>query len=288
VIERFRCREDRTIISLSQPLPQTDCWTGTADPSTVRIAVRERAAAGDDAGGHGVRGVRPVEQYWFLKQCRLLERLPIAGLQRLEARSRYRQWPAGSTVYLPDDNADAVLLLVAGRIKLCHLTPDGKESILALIEPGELFGELCLIGATKREEQAVASILSTVVLIPRAVMESLMGEYAELTLGITRLLGLRRQRIERRLKHLLFRSSRDRLIHLLLELAESHGARSPTGVEIRLKLSHQDLAGIIGSTRETVTNTLGELQTQGLVKLGRQQVTLLDVTRLAAATDTGD
>jgi CRP/FNR family transcriptional regulator, cyclic AMP receptor protein len=234
------------------------------------------------------QGVNMAGEYWFLKRCRLLERLPVAELQRLETCCRSRQFPAGTSIYLPEDHADAVLLLVAGRIKLCHVTPDGKESILALIEPGELFGELCLIGETRRDESAIAAVASTVVLIPRAALEALMNTYTELTLGVTRLLGLRRLRIERRLKHLLFRSNRDRLIHLLLELAESHGTRAGSTVEIRLKLSHQDLASIIGSSRETVTNTLGELQLQRLVKLGRQRVSLLDIDRLIAAANSSD
>ena len=226
------------------------------------------------------------EKHWYLKNCRLLSRLPQAALEDLEVRSRSSRFKAGEVIYIPIDRADAVLILVSGQVKLCHATPDGKESILAFIEPGEMFGEMSLIGADSREELAIATCISTIVLVPRDAFQSLMNEHAQLALGITQLLGFRRLRIERRLKSLLFRSSRDRLAKLLIELAQEHGNPTSLGVEIRLKLSHQDLASIIGSTRETVTHSLGQLQAEGLVLLGRQRVTVCSIERLTAAVDT--
>lgn len=232
-------------------------------------------------------GSRPKvsEKHWYLKNCRLLSRLPQAELEELERHSRSGRFKAGEVIYIPLDRADAVLILVSGQVKLCHVTPDGKESILAFIEPGELFGEMSLVGANSREELAIAICPSTIVIVPGAAIEAMMNKHAQLALGVTQLLGFRRMRIERRLKSLLFRSSRDRLVQLLLELAQEHGAKSAEGIEIRLKLSHQDLANIIGSTRETVTNTLGQLQAEGLVLLGRQRVTVCSLERLLATAD---
>jgi CRP/FNR family cyclic AMP-dependent transcriptional regulator len=224
-----------------------------------------------------------VQQHWYLKNCRLLERLPANELQNLESDCKSRRLATGEVIYLPLDRADAVLALISGQVKLCHVTPDGKESILAFIEPGEIFGELCLLDTTDREELAISTQVSTIVLIPRNVMQELMGRHAELALGLTRLLGLRRLRIERRLKSLLFRSNRDRLLQLLLELVTDYAKNTPTGLEIRIKLSHQDVASLIGSTRETVTTALGELQTEGIVKLGRQRITICSKERLIQA-----
>jgi CRP/FNR family cyclic AMP-dependent transcriptional regulator len=225
------------------------------------------------------------EKHWYLKNCSLLNRLPSGALADLERRSRSGRFKAGEVIYIPADKADAVLILVSGQVKLCHMTPAGKESILAFIEPGEMFGEMSLVGAESREELAIAVAASTLVLVPRTAMQSLMNEHSQLAVGITQLLGFRRLRIERRLKSLLFRSSRDRLLQLLVELAQTHGDPSPQGTEIRLKLSHQDLANIIGSTRETVTHTLGQLQAEGLVRLGRQRVIVCSVDELLKACD---
>lgn len=220
------------------------------------------------------------DKLWYLKQCLLFERLPAKEVAWLESCARHQRFATGGVVYLPAAEADAVLALVAGRVKICHSTPEGKESILAFIEPGEVFGELCLVDDAVREELAIAARASVVVLIPRTALLAVIERCPALALSISGLLGLRRRRLERRLKYLLFRSTRDRLVHLLLDLAGTERAGSADSPPPRLSLSHQDLAGLIGSTRETVSGTLGDLQSEGLVRLGRQNIHLLDVPSL--------
>ncbi|MFT7641660.1 MAG: CRP/FNR family cyclic AMP-dependent transcriptional regulator [Pirellulaceae bacterium] len=186
------------------------------------------------------------------------------------------------------DLANSVFFLVNGRAKICNLTPDGKQSILAFINPGELFGELALLGEDQRDEYAETIDASTVVMIPDIEMERLMEEFPRVSLGITKIIGMRRKRIERRLRNLLFLSNRERLTHLLLELAEEYGKRTSEGVELGVKLSHQELANVIGSTRETVTVVLGELQAGGLVKVGRRRIVLLNTKSLAMSVHRND
>ena len=221
------------------------------------------------------------ERLWYLKRCDLFQRLGQEQLSALESRCRVRKFPRATPVYLPADHADSVLLLAEGRVKIGSFTEDGKQTILAFIEPGELFGELSLMGTEEREEYAETVEKSTVILIPGEVMQTLLVENPEVSLGVTKLFGMRRRRIERRLKYLLFRSNRERLVHLLLELAEQYGQMTEGGVELRIRLSHQDLANIIGSTRETVTVVLGVLQAEGRLKLGRRKIVLSDIARLA-------
>jgi CRP-like cAMP-binding protein len=225
------------------------------------------------------------EKYWLLKKCSLLEQLSTAELSRLESRCRIRNFPRRSPIYLPSEDASAVLLLASGRVKICSFTSDGRQGILAFIEPGELFGEHALIGAAHREDFAEALEPSTVVLIPGNEIFRLMELHAEVSLGVTKLIGLRRRRIERRLKYLLYRSNRERLVHLLLELAEQYGRRAPSGVALDIRLSHQDLASVIGSTRETVTVALGELQAEGLLKLARRRIVISNLARLAQSVE---
>ncbi|MCG8584314.1 MAG: Crp/Fnr family transcriptional regulator [Pirellulales bacterium] len=225
------------------------------------------------------------EKLWYLKQCDLLLRLAADDLTWLEARSRARSFSRGSPIYLPADAADSVLLLASGRVKICNITAEGKQAILAFIEPGELFGELAVFDEGAREEYAEAVEKTTVVLIPGEHFRELMDRHAELSVGVTKLIGLRRRRIERRLKYLLFRSNRERLVSLLLELAETYGRETNDGLLLDIKLSHQDLANVIGSTRETVTVTLGELQTEGRLVLGRRKIVLTDVDQLAESVE---
>lgn len=219
-------------------------------------------------------------RYWHLKHNEVLAALSVDELRRLEARSRTKSFTAGSPIYLPSDLADGVLLLTEGRVRICNTSEEGKRAILAYIDPGELFGELSLLGDVVRDELAEAVERSQVILMPRDEIQRVMQDNARLTLGITKLVGLRRQRIERRLKSLLFRSVGQRLADLLLELAERYGKETATGVVIDLRLSHQEMASAIGSTRESVTLLLGEWTTAGIVAKQRNRVTILSLERL--------
>jgi CRP-like cAMP-binding protein len=223
------------------------------------------------------------DKYWFLKRCGLFERLAPDQIELVEKRSRTRKFVRGSVIYVPSDAGDSVLLLTSGRVKIHHLTPDGKEALLALIDPGELFGELAILDGGRREEFAEAMETSQVVAIPSEVIQNLMESHSEVSLGVTKLLGLRRRRLERRLKSLLFRSNRERLVHLLVELLEKYGQPEPEGTLIGIRLSHQELANIIGSTRETVTVLLGELSFDRLLTVKKRKIYVPDPKRLAAS-----
>ncbi|MBI1904081.1 MAG: Crp/Fnr family transcriptional regulator [Planctomycetia bacterium] len=226
-----------------------------------------------------------AERLWYVKKCRLFERLSAEQLGRLENRARVRSFAKNTPVYLPSDDGDAVFVLAEGRVKLCNFTPDGKQAILAFIEPGELFGEQALLEDGPREEHAETVLASTIIQLPADELQRLMAQTPELTLGITRLIGFRRKRIERRLKSLLFRSNRERLVQLLLDLAEQYGRPDEKGLVIDIKLSHQDLASVIGSTRESVTLLLGQLQLEGHLKVARQRIVVRDMKRLVAVLD---
>lgn len=226
-----------------------------------------------------------TQMLWHVRNCSLFQRLTETQLGALEQYSRMRKYPKGSSIYLPTDLSDSAFLLAEGRVRMCATTPEGKQSILAFVEPGELFGELAIVDTNQREERAEAVLNSTVILLPGDQLRRLMEEAPGVALGVTKLIGLRRKRVERRLRSLLFRSNRERLSQLLIDLAEQYGNATTAGIELAIKLSHQDLASIIGATRETVTTVLGELQNEGLVRIERQKLTLLDLRRLVQGID---
>ena len=171
--------------------------------------------------------------------------------------------------------------MASGRVKICHSTPEGKQSIIDFIDAGEVFGELALLDSQQRDEYAEASEKTTLVLIPKREMQALIRKYPRIVLSVTKLIGLRRQKVERRLRNLLFRSNRERVIHLLMELAEKYGESTPEGLALKIRLSHQEMASVIGSTRETVTVVLGHLQAENMLTIARRRIVLNDLEGLA-------
>ena len=217
---------------------------------------------------------------WYLKTCDLFERLSDAEAERLNRRALVRKFKKKAVVYAPAEAGQTVLVLATGRVKIYDLTLEGRETILAFVEQGELFGELAALDGQPRREFAEAVEDCEVLAIPGADFMALLESRADLALSVTRLVGLRRQRIETRLRSILFLPSRPRLIRVLVELVETHGERTGTRYAIRFPLSHQDFAGLIGVSRETVTLTLGQLQAEGLIAVERRRVVLLDLERL--------
>ncbi|QDV21900.1 Crp/Fnr family transcriptional regulator [Aureliella helgolandensis] len=223
------------------------------------------------------------DRIWYLQNCDLFEKLTEEQLNALERRSHFNRFPKGSPIYLPSQPADSVMLVADGLVKICHLTVEGKVSTLAFVKVGELFGELSLFDAEERGEYCEAVEPTTVIRIPRGILQTLMNNELDIALGVTKLVGLRRLRIENRLRNLLFNSNHQKLTHLLLDLADQFGITIEEGIRLGLKLSHQEMASLIGTTRETVTIVLGKMKADGLIGGQRQSVVLTDIERLAAS-----
>src|SRR5216684_8174756 len=151
---------------------------------------------------------------WYLKQCNLFERLTAAQSERLERHALIQAFPRQTLVYAPSEPGQSVLVLGRGRIKIKDLTPDGKETILAFIEEGEIFGELALLDGDARGEYAEAVAESQVLVVPADDLLWLMEQRPDVALSITKLVGFRRRRIESRLRNVLFLSSRERMTRL--------------------------------------------------------------------------
>lgn len=221
------------------------------------------------------------ESFWYIKNCSLFAQVPTEDLSWLEGHSRMRRLKRGEPIYLPTHSSDGVLLVASGRVKICHATPEGKQSIIDFVDAGEVFGELALLDSQQRDEYAEATEKTTLILIPKRELQAVVQKYPRIVLGVTRLIGLRRQRVERRLRNLLFRSNRERLIYLLLELSEKYGRQIGTNVELGIRLSHQDMASVIGSTRETVTVVLGQLQSEKYLTIARRKITINNMQAMA-------
>src|SRR5262245_23792951 len=216
------------------PMSRPPGWMATGTPRPVgrtTLGPEELARRGCGLAPPGVEcesPPRPVatpmpESIWYLKRCPLFEHLSPEECRRLETRARARTFPKKAVIYFPDQSGESVLLLARGRVKILSLTPGGRETIFAFIEPGELFGELAVLDAAPRNEYAEAVEESVTLAIPREDLLAMMGTRPDLAMAVTKLIGLRRRRVETRLRNLLFRTTRERTAAVLLELLETHG-----------------------------------------------------------------
>ena len=186
-------------------------------------------------------------------------------------------------VFAPEDEAEKVYVLISGKVKLSKVADDGKEVTIAVLQPGDVFGELALFGGETHDSFAEVIEDATICAIPRADFEGLLNTRPSLSLGLLNSIMERLRQAESQIEDLVFRSVPARVSHLILKLAQEHGHVGPKGITIHLRLTHQDVANFVGATRETVTNVLNELRSAGLIEIEHKQIRIVDYEGLQAA-----
>ena len=217
-----------------------------------------------------------TEYFAHLQQCPLFQDLASADLELIAENVTSRSMARGESLYKAGDFADLVFLVAKGRVRLTHEADDRKTTLMRFVENGELFGELAVFTESPRAEAAEAAERTTLLQIPRNVFANVIRQNDLVARRLLRSFGRQLTQTESRLKSTLFGSSKDRLLDMLNQIASQHGTKVAAGILIDHKYSHQDLANMIGATRETVTITLGELQTEKRILVDRRRITLLN------------
>ncbi len=202
-----------------------------------------------------------------------------AEAHKLASLCSERRYPQGTTIFSEGDPSDSVYILKKGHVKLISLSEKGTETILHILRPNDIFGEL-LLAQEKRPFTAIAieEVLATV--IPRESFLVLLSSVSTIALNFVGLLSKRLMKVERELAEFGHTWSHNRLAKVLLQLSEEHGVKTPVGTLIDLRLTHEDLANLIGTTRETVTNQLNKFERMGLLHRRDRQL-IVNRVRLA-------
>jgi CRP/FNR family cyclic AMP-dependent transcriptional regulator len=224
----------------------------------------------------------PKRTLWYLKKIPLIADLGPEVLARLAERIQLREIRRREVVYLPGDPGSHLFVVNGGRIKISKVTRDGKALTLSYCGPSELFGETCLIEGGPREEMAEAMENSMVTEIERGDFERLLQAHSALGYQMTKILARRRRELENKLETLVFRDVTSKLAELLLGLAEEYGVEDSRGTMVALKITHQELANLIGSTRETVSLTLSTFKKKKLICTEGRKVIISDAESLKA------
>lgn len=156
-------------------------------------------------------------------------------------------------------------------MKLVSLSEKGTQTILYLLKPDDVFGEL-LLAHGKRPFTAITLEDVRVTLISRQSFSALLSSVPTIALNFIRLLSKRLMKVEKELAEFGHTWSYHRLAKVLLELSEQHGTETSTGTLIELRLTHEDLANLIGTSRETVTTQLNKFERMGILHRLRRRV----------------
>jgi CRP/FNR family transcriptional regulator, cyclic AMP receptor protein len=218
----------------------------------------------------------------LLRKCDVLSQSPNEALEKLLPGLSVGTYRPRQVIYLPGDRAQGVHFLTSGRIKISKVTRDGKELTLAYRGEGDFFGEPCLLEGGPREEMAEAMDSSITVEVSREALDELLRSDGGAAYKFARALIARRKDLESRVEQLIFKDVGAKLAELLLSLGQEHGVSDQRGLVVGLKITHQEMANLIGSTRETVSLTLSQFKRKGLIQTDGRRVILSDPEGLRA------
>jgi CRP/FNR family transcriptional regulator len=217
---------------------------------------------------------------WYLQRFRLLDAMTPPQMQMVERMTRMLEVKRGQRIYMRGDPSDQVFLLKVGVVRISSLASDQQETILALLYPGDIFGELAIVDDAPRDHLATAHEDVVLCALSRDLLLKMAQEIPALGYQITKIMGLRLRRFHTRVEELLCKSAHARIAHTLLDLASDYGIPDNEGVLIPLRLNQADLGNLVGLARETVNVVLQDFRQRGLVEAGRRTIRINDPVRL--------
>jgi len=188
----------------------------------------------------------------------------------------------GETIYMPEEAADKIYFIRQGRVKIYAQGEGEKEVIKAVLGVGEIFGELALVNDQKRRDQAEAMEETHLCIVEKEAINNLFPQRSGLQNLFLNLFGARILEMENRLESLVFKDSRSRIVDFLLELAEKKGERVGFETVVRKFLTHQEIANLTATSRQTVTTVLNDLRTKEIIKFDRRRLLIRDKEKLSA------
>lgn len=187
----------------------------------------------------------------------------------------------GEIIYSPCQQENVAYLIQKGRVKLFHLDESGKRLTLSILGKQGIFGEMALVGAGHRESSAEAIEDSKCWKIDRGELMMRAQHQPQMVLGLLQLFLKRMAEIQERLKEMVFKDLETRLARTLLHLTQKHGHKQKRIWEIDLKITHQELAELVGGTRENVTTILNRFESEDLISKQRFHISITDPDGLA-------
>ncbi|TRX01131.1 Crp/Fnr family transcriptional regulator [Flavobacterium gawalongense] len=220
-------------------------------------------------------------KYWYLRDYKLFRTLSFGQIKQLCIITGFKKAQKGEIIYFFSSDVPRIFLLKKGNIKIVAVDEDGNETIKDIIQKGDLFGELTL--ETDDQTNEYAKVLSDDVAICSFLMadfEDLLLRNPSLALSYTKFVGLKMKRIKNSYSNLISKDAKTRLFQFLKDWAEKAGKRIGNKVVIENYLTQNDIAQIICTSRQTATQLLNEMETNGTLIYNRKEIIISDISKL--------
>lgn len=218
---------------------------------------------------------------WYFEDTDLYKVFCPHNFKEAKDKHVFQSFKKNDFIYFSEEKASHIYLIQSGQVKIGAYTEDGKESVKAILQKGEIFGEQALSGEEKRKYFAQA-MDNEVSVCPLTLedMEALMKTDKEFSFKIFRILGLRLMKAERKIESLVNKDARTRIIEYLHDLAEERGQKVGSETLVRHFFKHKDIASLTATSRQTVTTVLNDLRDRNLINFDRKRLLIRDLSKL--------
>lgn len=222
------------------------------------------------------------EKLGLLSEVQLFAGLSEADIEAIGHATTMTRCVRGQQILSPDDPPDRIHIIKKGRVRVYRVTPDGKQLTLDIYEKGTILGDMSLLGQDRLPEAYAEALDDGVICtITPDELRRLIERYPVIGVNVIRHLSRRLQVAERELEAMAYQRVDQRLARKLLDLAQRFGVSTLRGTLIGARLTQQELAEMIGTTRETLAHTLADFRRRGLLDTAHHQVVVRDAERLA-------
>jgi len=215
-----------------------------------------------------------------LSEAPLFEGLSEEDARALRASVTVVKLDRGERLFSEGDAGDRLYIILSGKMKLTKAAPDGRENLLSVHGPGEMFGELSLYDPVPRTSSANAVTQAELAGVAHDELRKFLATRPEVAMHMLQALAQRLRRINEVKADLVFTDVPGRVAKALLDLSDRFGVQTPDGVQVNHDLTQEELAQLVGASRETVNKALADFAARGWIQLAAKSVLVTDTDRL--------
>ncbi|HZO70878.1 MAG TPA: Crp/Fnr family transcriptional regulator [Ktedonobacteraceae bacterium] len=210
----------------------------------------------------------------YLKQVDIFSSLSDEDVHELGSIIRRRTFRSGEVIFHRDDPGQVLYIIKEGKVKICLISPDGQEISLVVFGKGEYFGELALFDGLPRSADAIALEKVECYTLQRSDFNKAIMKNPKIAIHLLEILSQRLRRTDQQVEDLIFLDVYGRVAKKLLDLADTHGMKVEDGVRIDVRLTQQELASMVGASRESVNKVLGYFTDKQFISTDKHRITL--------------
>ena len=211
----------------------------------------------------------------FIKKVPLFSSLKDEELEVLVNIGSIHNFNKENILMSVDEEGDSLYIITEGRVKVSVFSESGKEIIFSILRDGDFFGEMALLDGQPRSANITATEDSKVFILHRKDFANLLEKYPRISIKLLEELSIRLRKTDQRLESIALLDVTGRISTILVQLGKEQGQETPEGVLIRSRPTHQEIANMVGTTRETVTRVLKQLELKGYIEMTGKDVIIL-------------